>query len=141
MSYTAMGSAIYGKLGTVQYTYPTNGTATTTGALGLYDTQAPQGSAPPYLIYQVQSTLDLYTFGSKSGESADYFVKVVSNRQDPTAQAFAIYDQMHSVLQDAALSLSGGYSFRCRRSSRRQYQDADKFWHVGGIYRIDTWSS
>lgn len=140
-SYAVMGSALYGRLGTVQYTYNTNGTVSTTGTLGTWDTQAPQRSSTPYIIYQLQDSLDQYTFSGPSGESADYLVKVVSNRVDPTVDAFAIYDHLHEVLQDAPLTIAGGRSLRVRRLSRVQYQDSDRYWHVGGIYRIDTWNS
>lgn len=140
-SYAAMGSAIWGALGTVQFTYRTNGTATTTGTLGVYDSLAPQRSAMPYLVYQLQSSLDEYVFGGQAGEAADYFVRVVSNDLDPTHQAFAIYDQMHEALQDKTLTVTGGYSLRCSRTNRQQYQDAGNFWHVGGVYRINTWDT
>lgn len=138
-----MGSAIWGRLGTVQYTYSTSGgTATTTGTLGTYDTLAPQGANPPYVTYQLQDSLDQYVFGSTSGESADYLVKVVSDRKDPTAQAYAIADQFHAALQDAPLTIAGGYALRVRRLSRvAPYQDSDKFWHVGYLYRIDRWAT
>lgn len=135
-----MGSAIYGRLGTVQYTYPTSGTVMTTGTLPTYDTISTQGTATPYVIYQLQDSLDTYTFGAVSGESADYLVKAVSNRLT-TTQAMFIADQAHAALQDAPLSISGGYGLRVRRISRVSYQDSNKFWHVGGVYRIDRWNN
>ena len=140
-SYAAMGSAIVGALGTVQFTYRTNGTVTTTGTLGVYDSIAPQRSNTPYIVYQLQSSLDEYVFGGQSGESADYLVRVVSNDLDPTHQAFAIYDQAHEVLQGKTLTVTGGYSLRCERTNRQQYQDAGKFWHVGGVYRTVVWDT
>lgn len=139
--FAAMGSAIYGRLGSVQYTYPTTGVAGTTGSLGVHDTMALQGSATPYVIYQLQDSLDTYTFGTVSGESADYMVKVVSQRQYPSQQAFAIYNTVHANLQDAPLTIAGSYPLRVRRMSRFQYRDTDSFWHVGGIYRIDRWNT
>jgi hypothetical protein len=141
--FQAMGSALYGVLGTIQYSYVTNGTATVSGTAGVLptrDTQVRQGTNPPYVIYQLQDSLDNYTFGTVSGESCDYLVKVVSDREFPTMQAYPIYDQMHNVLQDAALSISGAYPLRVRRISRvTPYLDEDKRWHVGGIYRVDFW--
>lgn len=139
--FAAMGSALYGRLGTVTYTYQTHGTVTTTGTLPAYDTVALQGTAVPYVIYQLQDSLDMYTFGTVSGESADYLVKVVSNRQTPSAQAYAIYDAAHNALQDAPLTIAGGYPLRVRRISRVQYRDTDGYWHVGGVYRCDRWNS
>lgn len=140
--FQAMGSALQGALGTIQYTYYSgSGTAFTTGTVRAYDTQSLQGTATPYVIYQLQDSLDQYIFGTKSGESADYLVKVVSNRKTPSDQAYAIYDQAHEVLQDAALTIAGHYPLRVRRMSRVQYQDSLMFWHVGGIYRIDSWET
>lgn len=138
-----MGSAIWGRLGTVQYTYSTSGgTATTTGTLGVYDAQAPQGANPPYITYQLQDSLDQYIFGGNSGESADYLVKVVSDRKTPSAQAYRIAGQFHAALQDAPLTIAGGYPLRVRRISRvAPYQDGDKFWHTGYLYRIDRWNT
>lgn len=140
ISFASMGSALYGRLGTVAYTYPSSGTVTTTGTLGLYDTLSWQGTATPYLIFQLQDSLDLYTFGTVSGESADYLLKVVSNRQT-AAQAQAIYDQAHAALQNAPLTIVGAYPLRVRRISRVQYQDTKEYWHIGGVYRIDAWNS
>ncbi len=50
--YQAMGSALYGVLGTIQYTYLTNGTVPTTGTLPTRDTLVKQSTNPPYVIYQ-----------------------------------------------------------------------------------------
>lgn len=139
--FAAIGSAIYGRLGTVQYTYPTQGTTTTTGTVGVYNTLATQGSATPYIIFQLQASLDEYTFGTVSGESADYLVKVISNRQTPSQQAYAIYNTAHANLQDAPLTIVGSYPLRVRRRSRIEFRDIDGYWHVGGIYRIDRWNT
>ncbi len=135
-----MGSALYGRLGTVSYTYPTSGTATTSGTLALHDTLAVQGSAVPYVIFQLQASLDEYTFGTVSGESADYLVKSVSNRQT-ALQGQVIYNTTHANLQDATLTIVGSYPLRVRRRSRVQFRDGDGYWHVGGIYRIDRWNT
>lgn len=134
----AIGSALYSRLGTVTYTYPTQGTVTTTGSVGTYDTLSHQGSATPYVIFQHETALDTYTFGTVSGVSADYMVKAVSNRQTPL-QAQAIYAKAHDTLQDAPLTIAGSYPLRVRRTSTFQFRDSDSFWHVGGIYRVDYW--
>lgn len=143
-SFSALGSALYSRLGTVSYTYNTNGTATATGTLGTYYALAPQNTNPPYVIVQMASALDDYTFGTatnKHGESMDYIVKVISDRYGPTAQAYGIYGQVHDALQDAPLSVAGNQLLRCRRTSRIEYMDSEKYWHVGGLYRIDVWET
>ena len=143
-SFSAIGSAIYARLGTVSYTYNSNGTATVTGTLGTHYAIATQNSNPPYVIFQMASALDDYVFGTaanRHGESMDYIVKVVTDRYDPTEQAYGIYGQTHDALQDAPLSVAGNQLLRCRRTSRIEYQDSEKYWHVGGLYRLDIWET
>lgn len=125
----ALGSALYAVLATV-------------GSVTFYDTLAPQGgsAALPYGIYSYQAMIDEYAFGS-GGISADMVVKVVSNRQWPS-EAQRLYDlTVHPKVQDAALSMSGYEAKRCRRTNTIRYRDADGYWHVGGVYRIDAWES
>lgn len=141
-THMAIGSALYGRLGTVSYSYYTNGTVPTTGTLGCYDTLAPQETPVPYVVYQLATSLDNYTFGTNSGESFDYLVKVVSDRLFPSMQGYQLYEQAHSALQDAPLNIMGSYLLRCRRTSRvAPVRDAEGYWHVGAFYRIDVWSS
>lgn len=139
--FAAIGSALYARLGTVQYTYRAAGTAYTTGTLGCYDTLAPQGGTPPYVIFQYQAGVDDYVFGGGSGKSLDYLVKVVSNRYYPGMQAFDIYAGVYAALQDAPLSVTGSNLLRCRELRPVQLRDSDGFWHVGAIWRIDFWHS
>lgn len=140
-SFNAMGSALYARMGTVVYTYTTNGTATAMGTLGFYDTLAPQASTPkPYLVFQHMTGADEYLFGAEAGQADEYMLKVISDR-NYAAQAQGIYDQAHSVLQDAPLSIASNQLLRCRRTAPVKYQDTDHFWHVGGLYRIDTWGT
>lgn len=125
--FSAIGSAIYVALG---------GTAATPAA---YYALAPQQSTPPYTIIQRQAAADEYTF-TDGGISTDYVVKVVSNRVWP-GEAYAAYGTVHATLQDAGLSITGYSALRCRRQTTIEYLDADRYWHVGGIYRIDAWLS
>lgn len=140
-NFSALGSAIYGRLGTVQYTYATNGTVIGTSTLGTYDSIAPQGSNPPYIIFQFMVSQDDYAMSSTPGETAEYMLKTISNRNDPTQQAYAIYAQAHDALQNAGLTVSGNTLLRLQRRSRFVYQDSKGFWHVGGNYRVDTWQT
>lgn len=135
----AQGSALYGRLGTVQYTYRTSGTTLTTGTLGVYDAMAPQGGTAPYVIFQFMTSADEYTFAGGHGESTEIMVKAVSNRQYASMQAEPIYSQAHTALQHAALTITGTNLLRLRRNSRIKYRDSDGYWHVGGLYSVDTW--
>lgn len=138
--FTSLGTAIQNRMGTVQYTYNASGTANVTGTLPLYDSLAPQGTQPPYNIYQMPQPYDVRTFG-QSGVSVDVVFKTVSNRLYPVQQGYPIYSQMHPLIEDAPLSISGYAQLRCRRQSAFAYRDPDGYWHVGGIYRVDVWQA
>lgn len=121
-AFTALGSALYAAIDAAT-------------ALPVYQGIAPQGGTPPYALFNRQTARDDYTFTSR-GVSATYQVKVVSNRQFP-GEAQTAYDTLHGGLQDAALSVTGYTVQRVRRETTIEYMDGDRFWHVGGIYRID----
>lgn len=123
--FSILGSALYSHLGSVLGT-----------ALPVYQDIAPQGSQPPYAIYSFLTAAEAYTWDSEEVQ-AQYQIKVVSNREGP-GEATRYYKTVHAAAQDAALTVGGGVSLlRCRRSGLVRYQDPKKFWHVGGIYRID----
>jgi len=110
------------------------------GTVSVYDTLAVQGGTPPYAIFQAQNPGEMeYTFSS-SGLRADYVLKVISNRTWP-GEAQQVYNHIHNLMQNAALSVSGYRVLRCRVSSGIKYRDEDGFWHVGGVYRIDLQQS
>lgn len=123
--FSAFASAVYSALG---------GTVATPAA---YYALAPQGAQPPYTIFQRMSGSDEYTFNSV-GVATDYVVKVVSNRQW-LGEAYAAYGSVHTALQGKQLTVSGFTALRCERRTTIEYQDNDRFWHVGGIYRIEAW--
>lgn len=122
--FSAFASAVYSALG---------GTAATPRA---YYAHAPQGSTPPYTVFQRMTATDEYTFDS-NGIGADYVVKVISNRQWP-GEAYAAYGSVHAAIQAEHLTMSGFTALRCERRSTVEYMDNDRYWHVGGIYRIEA---
>jgi len=122
--FSVIGSAIAGYLGTA-------------GTVPVYQDLATQGAEPPYVIYSFQSGPDVYVWAGEEVQT-EYQVKVVSNREN-SAEATRLYKTTHEALQDAPLALPGGVSLlRCRRSALVKYQDSKRFWHVGGIYRVDV---
>lgn len=131
-------AAIYGRLGTVQYTYPTgSGTAQYSGSVGVFNTLSIQQTATPYVIFQLQSGIDDYSFAGDREESFDYVVKAVSVKNSPSQEANPIFATADAALQDAPLSVAGYSVMRVRRTSRIRYRDGSGYWHVGGIFRID----
>lgn len=130
--------AIAGRLGTVIYTYRTgSGTAMYSGSVPVVNTLALQQTLPPYIVFQLQTGLDDYSFAGNREESFDYVVKSVSLKNYPSQEANPIYDTAHTALQDAPLSVAGYSVKRVRRGSRIRYRDQQGFWHIGAIYRID----
>lgn len=123
---TAFGSAIYNTLG---------GTAADPK---VYYALAPQGATPPYIIVQRQTATDEYTFDGR-GVNALYVVKAVSNRQWPV-EAWNVYGTVHDTLQNAPLAITGFTTLRCERRNVVEYIDPERFWHVGGVYRIEAWA-
>ena len=123
---TALGSAIYSVL--------------SAGTVPVYHTRAPQGAKPPYAVFAAENHgVNEYTFTSES-ISADYSVKAVSKALWPK-EAAEVWEYLDSLMQDANLSVSGWQNLRCRRASVFLYPDDERFWHAGGIYRIDLHKS
>lgn len=122
--YLALGSALYTALDTAS-------------TVNVYYALAPQGSATPYCIFQRQTGVHEYTFGTSETVSTDYVVKVVSNRTW-AGEAQTIYDGIHTTFNDSVLTVTGYQALRCRRNATIEYRDPDGFWHVGGIYRVDV---
>ena len=121
--FTAIGSALYSALG---------GTAATPA---VYYAFAPQGSTPPYVVVQRQSAIDERNWTSHF-VSADYVIKAVSDRQWP-AEAWQAYGSAHATIDEKHLTVSGYTAMRCERIATVEYIDPERFWHVGGIYRIE----
>lgn len=127
-AYTAIGSAFYAYVGTAIN-------------VPLYQNLAPQGGTPPYCVYQIQTALDDYVFGGRDDSivDADVVVRVVSNRYWP-GEAMLVYGgSVHPKVQNAPLVVSGHTLLRCERMSNiGPYQDSDRYWHAGGLYRISV---
>jgi hypothetical protein len=119
----AMGSAIRSMIDTAS-TVP------------VYYALAPQGSACPYIVFQRQAGRDEYSFTGRM-VSADYVVRVVSDRNWPT-QAATLYDTLHDSIQDGLGTVTGLRTLRFRRQSTIEYRDGDGYWHAGGLYRVDV---
>lgn len=131
-------AAIAARLGTVVYSYRiAQGTALYSGSVDVYNTMALQQNATPYIIFQLQTGLDEYSFGTNREESLDYVMKVVSLRDYPSQECNPIFDTAHTALQDAPLSVPGYSVLRVRRGSRIRYRDRSGYWHVGANYQID----
>ena len=106
---------------------------------GVYNSMAPQGTEPPFVVFQAMSKSDEYwAFSSGRGGSAIYMVKAISRSPWPK-EAGDIDTQIDSVLQDASLSVTGYSLLTCRREEDVylvEDQNGVIYNHVGGLYRI-----
>lgn len=118
----ALGSAIYAKIA------PVNGSA-------IYDTLAPSTVQPPYEVFQRLTGFDWHTWGTQ-GEDLEYIIKSISDRHWPHT-AYARYGTVHATVENATFTIPGFSQLRFLRINTVNYQDADGFWHVGGVYRCE----
>lgn len=100
---------------------------------------APQGTPAPYIIYQLQDGVDERTF-TDAGFMAEYMVKAVSRDLWPT-EARSVYAEAHEALEGTQLTVDGFNALRCERRNVFEFPDGESFWNVGGVYRIQVWST
>lgn len=123
-TFAALGSAFASYLGSA-------------GTVPVYGLQAPQGSAHPYVLFQTLTNVQEYTFTSDA-LAADCIVKVVSDRTYPDDEAYPLWTHIGAAMQNAELVIPGYRLKRCEARSAVEYQDSDKYWHVGYMYRIEA---
>ncbi len=104
---------------------------------GVYNTMAPEGVKPPWVVFQAMSKEDSHTF-SKRFATMTYMVKAVSDSKWPKT-AEDIDTILDTTLEDAALTISGFTQILCRRESDVYFVEeaGGLVWHhIGGLYRI-----
>ena len=104
---------------------------------GVFNTMAPPGAKPPYVIYQMLSKVDEHSFNGRFG-NALYMVKAVSRSAWPK-EAATVDTQIDTALEDASLTITGYTPLVCRREQDISYieeRSGEVFHHVGGVYRI-----
>ena len=105
---------------------------------GVFNGLAPQGTAPPYVVFSAMSKMDDYWSYTGRGAEAVYMIKAISRSAWPK-EAGDIDTQVDSVMQDASLSITGFSLLACRREEDIylvENQDGVIYQHVGGLYRI-----
>ena len=128
-----LDTAIYSVLNVASVTNEATG--------GVFNSIAPQGTEPPFVIFQAMSKTDEYwSFSSGRGGAAVYMVKEVTRGPWPKS-AGDIDTQIDSVMQDASLSVSGFSLLTCRRQEDVYLIEDDEgviYQHVGGLYSINA---
>ena len=105
---------------------------------GVYNSIAPQGTTPPYVVFQaLAKTDDYFAFGERGAEAL-YMVKAISHSPWPKEGA-TIDTQIDTLLQDAVLSIAGFGLLYCRRESDLYLTESlggELYQHIGGVYRV-----
>ena len=107
---------------------------------GVFNSIAPEGTEPPYIVFQAMSKVDDYFAYTGCGGSAVYMVKAIDRSPWPKG-AGDIDTQIDSVMQDASLSITGHALLTCRRESDIYLIDDQAgviYQHIGGLYRINA---
>jgi hypothetical protein len=117
-----------------------SGITTALGGTAIYESLAPQGTDPPYVIYNKQSGVPKYTLGGSAFENQLYMVKVVTEAPS-MAGAGSIAERINGVLTDGALTMTGRTQLYLRRENDVEYVETDsgkRFNHSGALYRVIT---
>jgi hypothetical protein len=104
---------------------------------GVFNTIAPQGTGTPYVVFKFVSKVDEHSFNGRFADAV-YAVKVVTDRPWPK-DAEDVDTQIDTLMEDAALSITGFSTIYCRRESDfdlTEEMGGKFFTHVGGLYRI-----
>ena len=107
---------------------------------GVFMDMAPSG-ATRFVLVSVVIAEDSYVFEGIAWEQVLYLVKAVE-RSSSGAGVSAAAARIHTLLQGAALSITGYTNMLCRRTERVRYtevdpEDNDARWqHRGGRYEI-----
>ena len=105
---------------------------------GVFNGLAPQGTEPPFVVFQAMSKVDDYFSYTGRGGAAVYLVKAIDRSIWPKG-AGDIDTQIDSVMQDVSLSITGYSLLMCRRESDLylvEDQAGMVYQHIGGLYRI-----
>ena len=104
---------------------------------GVHNMVAPQGTAPPFVVFQAMSKEDEHTFNGRFANMV-YMVKAVTKNTWPKV-AIDVDTQIDSVLEDATLTITGFNQLLCRRQSDIYFTEehgGDVWQHIGGLYRV-----
>ncbi len=135
MNETAVG--LYGALtgATALTALLTGGTANPS----IYQELAPEGSVPPYVVYNAQSpSTPVYVAPKVAYENTIYNVRGIT--AGPTkAVGGTIAAQIDAALNDKALTINGFTHLLCRRLQDVDYPEivaGVRYSHMGGLYRV-----
>jgi hypothetical protein len=136
---TAVRRALYGRL---------SGDTTLSNLLGapapgftkaIYHQVAPDNATFPFVLFNQQSGVPTEAFQAPSALETDVWLIKAVDRNTSADTAEAIAARVKTLLNDGALSISGGTLLYLRRQSDVQYPevaDGVQHRHCGALYRL-----
>jgi hypothetical protein len=133
MNQNAFDQALYSRLST------TSALVGVLGGTAIYKDLAPQGTKPPYVLFNKMSNVPAYTLTRLAFENMTYQVKAITTGFTSTA-AGQIAKEVDTALQDTVLTIAGHLHVYIRRIEDVDYLEPAEgglvYKHLGGIYRV-----
>jgi len=108
------------------------------GTASIYSELAPQNAAHPLIVFGEQAEADEHTLTERAYE--DFRMRVIGITEgDSMVAGGLIAERIFTVLNDAALSISGHALLCCRKEGNVRFVESAggaRFNHSGGVYRI-----
>lgn len=138
---TPVRRALYGTLAGDVTLNALLGTPATGFSKSIYHRQAPSGAAFPFVIFQKQAGTPQDAFGDPGALEHDVWLIKGVARDMSADTAEAIQARLITLLNDAALSISGATLAYLRRQSDVEYGetvDGVRYEHSGALFRLVT---
>ena len=107
------------------------------GVSGAWDTQAPENTPLPLVIYFKSDGQHVYTLKRRAWEDLSFTIKGIARDNKDLAER--IDNRLYAVLNRQQLPLDNGYMMILQRETDLSYTEKDggaTFYHVGGIYTV-----
>jgi hypothetical protein len=135
--------AIYGKMSGDTTLNALLGVPATGYSKSIYYQVAPANAGYPFVVFQKQSGVPIYQFGTQPNTSAKFetdvwLIKAVDRNTSADA-AETVQARLNTLLTDGTLSISGGTQMYLRRQSDVEYledEDGVRYQHAGSLYRL-----
>lgn len=108
------------------------------GTAGIYDSHAPQGATPPYVVFQRMSGVPARVFGRAAWDAQVWAVKGITTGGSRVTGG-SIAARVDAVLDEQTLTISGASNMACQRIADIEYPEDDngvQYHHIGGQYKL-----
>lgn len=134
-----MRRALYGRLAGDTTLNNLLGTPATGYSKAIYHQQAPDNAAYPFVVFNKQAGTPTEAFQDPSAYDTDIWLVKAVDRSSTADTAEAIAARLNILLNDGALSISGGSLLYLRRQSDVEYPELSEgapVKHCGALYRL-----